>query len=103
MSTYLENIIDEMVNTKPEPLPPALLKVEKEYKNNLDNAVNNGLNVTDVMKMNLIMAMCLQHGLSIEVLHSQQILFTTLMLESNFSTTDATINRMVNLIQNANN
>ena len=101
MSTYLNNAIDDMINHPPQALPPALLSVEQEYKDQLTNAVNNGLEADKVMKMNLIMVICLNRGLTVEDLQAQQLLFTNLLIETNFSTTDANINRMVNLIQNA--
>ncbi len=101
MSTYLNDAINDMINHKPEVLPPALIPIEQEYKDQLTTAVNNGLEPSDIMKMNLIMMMCLKQGLSVEDLQSQQVLFTNLLLETNFSTTDANINRMVNLIQAA--
>lgn len=101
MSTYINDTINDMVNYKPDPLPPALLPIEQEYKDQLTTAVNNGLEPTNIMKMNLIMMMCLKQGLSVDDLQAQQVLFTNLMLETNFSTTDANINRMVNLIQAA--
>ena len=101
MSTYLNDTINEMVNYKPEPLPPALLPIEQQYKDHLTAAVNDGLEPDNIMNMHLIMMMCLKQGLSVEDLQGQQVLFTNLMLETNFSTTDVNINRMVNLIQAA--
>ncbi len=103
MSTYLNNAINDLVNNKPDPLPPALLPIEKEYKDQLTADINNGLEPTNVMKMQMIMVLCLKQGLTVDDLHAQQVLFTNLVLETGFSTTDANINRMVNLIQAAQN
>ena len=75
--------------------------IEQEYRDQLTTAVNNGLEPTNVMKMQMIMILCLKQGLTIDDLHAQNVLFTNLVLETGFSTTDANINRMVNLIQAA--
>lgn len=98
MSTYLETAIDDMVSHS-EPLPPALLPYEENLKAKMTEAVQNGLEADKVMKMTFIISICIKRGLPLEDIQTHQNLFTRLMMESNFSTTDANINRMINMIQ----
>lgn len=96
MSNYLQEAIKAL---NVSPVPPALKHLENEFKQNLTNAVNGGLEPQKVLNMVLFMSMINNLGISVQEMDNHKLLLIKLCMECDFSPTDDNINHIVNALR----
>jgi hypothetical protein len=105
MSTLFNNMMRDYktMNTT----TPMVTAAENPHVNNLtdsfDNAVTNGLDPVNIVKITCIMSLIMNKGITIDDIQTHLHLFIRLCMDSDFSVMDNNILNIVNQINAAKN